>query len=72
MQEDQGYSSDESTGNLYSGQAREIMEVFQELHKGGTTIIQATTHTRENADFGTRLINLIDGRIEKDEVIIQK
>lgn len=63
--------ADEPTGNLHSGQAREIMEVFQELHKEGTTIIQAT-HARENADFGTRLINLVDGRIEKDEAIIQK
>lgn len=63
--------ADEPTGNLHSGQAREIMEVFQELHREGTTIIQAT-HARENADFGTRLINLIDGRIEKDEAIIQK
>ncbi len=60
--------ADEPTGNLHSTQAREIMEVFQELHKEGTTIIQAT-HARENADFGTRLINLIDGRIETDEVI---
>jgi ABC-type lipoprotein export system ATPase subunit len=42
------------------------MEVFQELHKEGTTIIQAT-HARENADYGTRLINLLDGKIESDE-----
>ncbi|WP_111672242.1 ABC transporter ATP-binding protein [Algoriphagus litoralis] len=60
--------ADEPTGNLHSAQAREIMEIFQELHKEGTTIIQAT-HARENADFGTRLINLVDGRIETDEVI---
>ena len=60
--------ADEPTGNLHSAQAKEIMEVFQELHREGTTIIQAT-HARENADFGTRLINLIDGRIETDEKI---
>ncbi|SDC65755.1 ABC-type lipoprotein export system, ATPase component [Algoriphagus faecimaris] len=60
--------ADEPTGNLHSAQAKEIMEVFQELHKEGTTIIQAT-HTRENADYGTRLIQLIDGRIESDEKI---
>ncbi len=62
--------ADEPTGNLHSAQAREIMEVFQDLHREGTTIIQAT-HARENADFGTRLIQLIDGRIESDEAISQ-
>lgn len=62
--------ADEPTGNLHSAQAKEIMEIFQELHSEGTTIIQAT-HARENADFGTRLIQLIDGRIESDEAITQ-
>lgn len=61
--------ADEPTGNLHSGQAKEIMEVFQELHKEGTTIIQAT-HARENADFGSRLINLVDGKVTTDEKII--
>jgi ABC-type lipoprotein export system ATPase subunit len=60
--------ADEPTGNLHSGQAKEIMEIFQELHREGTTIIQAT-HSRENADFGTRLINMLDGKIESDEAI---
>ncbi|WP_296702187.1 ABC transporter ATP-binding protein [Algoriphagus sp.] len=60
--------ADEPTGNLHSGQAKEIMEVFQELHQEGTTIIQAT-HARENADYGTRLIQMLDGKIDQDEVI---
>ncbi len=60
--------ADEPTGNLHSAQAQEIMEVFQELHKEGTTIIQAT-HARENADYGTRLIQMLDGKIDQDEVI---
>jgi ABC-type ATPase involved in cell division len=60
--------ADEPTGNLHTGQAKEIMEIFQELHREGTTIIQAT-HARENADFGTRLINMLDGKIERDEAI---
>jgi ABC-type lipoprotein export system ATPase subunit len=41
------------------------MQVFQELHKEGTTIIQAT-HARENADYGTRLIEMLDGKIDND------
>jgi ABC-type lipoprotein export system ATPase subunit len=60
--------ADEPTGNLHSAQAKEIMEVFQELHREGTTIIQAT-HARENAEYGTRLINLLDGKIESDEKV---
>lgn len=57
--------ADEPTGNLHSVQAKEIMQVFQELNKEGTTIIQAT-HARENADFGTRLIEMLDGKIAND------
>lgn len=57
--------ADEPTGNLHSAQAKEIMEVFQELNKEGTTIIQAT-HSRENADYGSRLIEMLDGKIEQD------
>ncbi|MCL6257566.1 ABC transporter ATP-binding protein [Aquiflexum sp. TKW24L] len=60
--------ADEPTGNLHSAQAKEIMEVFKELNKEGTTIIQAT-HSRENADFGTRLIEMLDGKIDKDIAI---
>ncbi|RZS97767.1 ABC transporter ATP-binding protein [Cecembia calidifontis] len=57
--------ADEPTGNLHSAQAKEIMEVFKELNKEGTTIIQAT-HSRENADYGNRLIEMLDGKIYKD------
>lgn len=60
--------ADEPTGNLHSAQAKEIMEVFKELNKEGTTIIQAT-HSRENADYGTRLIEMLDGKIDKDIII---
>jgi putative ABC transport system ATP-binding protein len=57
--------ADEPTGNLHSRQAKEIMEVFVELHLEGTTIIQAT-HARENADYGTRLLEMVDGAIVND------
>lgn len=60
--------ADEPTGNLHSTQAKEIMEVFRELNKEGTTIIQAT-HARENAIYGTRLIEMLDGKIDKDIAI---
>ena len=52
--------ADEPTGNLHSDQAREIMELFRELHRGGTTIVQVT-HSEENAGYGNRVIKLRDG-----------
>ena len=54
--------ADEPTGNLNSKQSREIMELFSELNKEGVTIIQAT-HSETNAAYGSRIINLLDGKI---------
>ena len=52
--------ADEPTGNLHSAQAREIMELFQELNRAGTTIMQVT-HSETNAAFGSRTIEMLDG-----------
>jgi ABC-type lipoprotein export system ATPase subunit len=57
--------ADEPTGNLHSGQAREIMELFKKLNEEGTTIIQVT-HSEENAKFGSRIIELRDGWLYSD------
>ncbi|ADR23405.1 ABC transporter ATP-binding protein [Marivirga tractuosa] len=57
--------ADEPTGNLHSTQSKEIMELFQELNRQGTTIIQVT-HSEENAQYGSRIIELEDGAILKD------
>ena len=55
--------ADEPTGNLNSKQGQEIMDLFRELNNEGVTIIQVT-HSEKNADYGSRIINLLDGRIE--------
>ncbi|MBK0381067.1 ABC transporter ATP-binding protein [Mucilaginibacter segetis] len=56
--------ADEPTGNLNSKQGEEIMELFSKLNKeDGVTIIQVT-HSEKNAEYGSRIINLLDGRIE--------
>lgn len=56
--------ADEPTGNLASKQGEEVMELFQKLNKEeGVTIIQVT-HSEKNATYGSRVINLLDGRIE--------
>jgi ABC-type lipoprotein export system ATPase subunit len=57
--------ADEPTGNLHSSQAKEIMELFQELNQQGTTIIQVT-HSDTNAAYGSRTIQLRDGWMVSD------
>jgi len=58
--------ADEPTGNLHSDQAREIMALFRELNTGGTTIVQVT-HSDENARYGSRVVRMRDGWIDKDD-----
>lgn len=57
--------ADEPTGNLHSGQAKEIMELFRELNEQGTTIVQVT-HSEANAAYGSRTIQLRDGWLVSD------
>lgn len=54
--------ADEPTGNLNSKQGEEIMELFKQLNGEGVTIIQVT-HSEKNAEYGSRIINLLDGRM---------
>jgi ABC-type lipoprotein export system ATPase subunit len=56
--------ADEPTGNLHSGQAREIMELFKRLNGEGTTIIQVT-HSEANAAYGDRVVQMQDGWLVK-------
>jgi ABC-type lipoprotein export system ATPase subunit len=56
--------ADEPTGNLHSGQAREIMDLFKRLNGEGTTIIQVT-HSEANAAYSDRVVQLQDGWIVK-------
>ena len=57
--------ADEPTGNLHSGQAKEIMELFRELNQQGTTIVQVT-HSEANAAYGNRTIQMRDGWLVGD------
>ncbi|MEX2592611.1 MAG: ABC transporter ATP-binding protein [Anditalea sp.] len=63
--------ADEPTGNLHSAQAKEIMEIFKELHRDGTTIIQAT-HSEDNATYGTRLVEIVDGKVHIDRSLQER
>jgi len=60
--------ADEPTGNLQSAQALQIMELFKKLNQEeGITIIQVT-HSEVNAQYGTRVLHLLDGVIKEDLV----
>lgn len=55
--------ADEPTGNLNSKQGEEIMELFKKLNQeDGVTIIQVT-HSEKNAEYGSRIIELLDGQV---------
>ena len=63
--------ADEPTGNLHTAQGEEIMDLFRQLNNEGVTIIQVT-HSEKNASYGTRVIELLDGFVGKDEIIREK
>ena len=60
--------ADEPTGNLNPKTAMEIMEIFEEINRMGTTIIMAT-HAKEIVDLmKKRVIEVSDGNIVRDEI----
>ncbi len=60
--------ADEPTGNLHSDQGKQIMDIFQKLNEEGITIIQVT-HSEENAKRSKRVVKVVDGAIESDELV---
>ncbi len=54
--------ADEPTGNLDSKNGLEVMNLLTELNKEGTTIMMVT-HSKRDASFAHRTINLFDGQI---------
>lgn len=57
--------ADEPTGALDTKSGEQIMELFQQLNKEGTTII-LVTHEAEIAEYARRLITIRDGKILED------
>ncbi|MEN2775610.1 ABC transporter ATP-binding protein [Acetivibrio clariflavus] len=56
--------ADEPIGNLDSKSGTEIMELLRRINREkGKTIIQVT-HSREAAEYGNRIINVKDGRVD--------
>jgi len=57
--------ADEPTGNLDSKTSEEIMNLFEEIHKNGNTII-VVTHEEDIARHAHRIVRIKDGMIESD------
>ena len=57
--------ADEPTGNRDSVNGQEVMNLLKELNQQGTTIVMVT-HSRHDASYANRIINLFDGSIVKE------
>ena len=60
--------ADEPTGNLDSATGEEIMEIFDQLHTAGNTII-LVTHETDIAAHANRILKLKDGLVESDTLV---
>ena len=60
--------ADEPTGNLDSKNGKEVMTLLSELHKDGTTIVMVT-HSKHDAGYADRIINLYDGEVVTEETV---
>jgi putative ABC transport system ATP-binding protein len=63
--------ADEPTGNLDSKTGEEIMNLFENLHSQGNTII-LVTHEMDIAQHAHRVIFIRDGKIASDEKVVKK
>ena len=63
--------ADEPTGNLDSRTSIEIMEIFQNLNDKGLTIV-LVTHEHDISQFAKRVLVFRDGKIRKDERVLNR
>ncbi len=60
--------ADEPTGNLDSRSSRDIMQLFQELNRSGTTIV-LITHEADIASYAKRKLQVVDGQLVFDSTL---
>lgn len=63
--------ADEPTGNLDSKSGAEIMNILQELHSQGKTIV-LVTHEKYVAEHAQRIIRILDGRVVGDKKVANR
>ncbi len=59
--------ADEPTGNLDTTNGEEVMKLLVKLNEEGTTVIMVT-HSRSHAEYGRRVVNMLDGRVLSENV----
>jgi putative ABC transport system ATP-binding protein len=63
--------ADEPTGNLDTRTSMEVMRLFQELNDQGITIV-LVTHEPDIAAYAKRIVEVRDGKIRRDEPVINR
>ncbi len=62
--------ADEPTGNLDTANGEDVMKILADLNKQGTTVIMVT-HSPHNAEFGHRILRLLDGKVVSEDKVGQ-
>lgn len=60
--------ADEPTGNLDTTNGEEVLGLMAALNRAGTTIVMVT-HDQSHADFASRIVQMLDGRILSENVV---
>ena len=60
--------ADEPTGNLDSRNSADVMNLLKNLNADGQTIVMVT-HSRHNAEYADRIIEVADGRLKEAQAI---
>ncbi len=62
--------ADEPTGNLDSSNGDDVMRILTKLNDKGTTVIMVT-HSQYCAEFGNRIIRMLDGKVVTENIVKQ-
>lgn len=63
--------ADEPTGNLDSQSGGVIMDTLKQLNEKGHTVV-LVTHESYTASYASRIIHLLDGQVEREELVTQR
>ena len=64
--------ADEPTGNLDSRTSIEVMEILQRLNSEQGLTIVLVTHEHDIAEYATRIVSFLDGRIRTDQPVVSR
>ena len=62
--------ADEPTGNLDTANGNDVMKTLVQLNEEGTTILMVT-HSQYCAEFGNRIVRLLDGEVVGENILQQ-